>query len=245
MHGSERHVIYQLPSVLGVDLSITNEVVLLWVSALATMLLLVPACRRRNAVASGPYQNFFEGLIEFIDKEVVKGGIGKEGFRWAPFLLALFFFILFGNLVGLVPIPVYVKPATSNFNVTAALAAMVFLLTVGIGVRRHGVGGFAGKFFPEGVPLWAAVVVVPIEIVSWLAKPLSLAIRLFANMATGHLLIFIFVGLTSAAAVYLKPLPLAGAVIMSLFELFVCFIQAFIFTMLAGIYISEALQTAH
>jgi len=244
MHGIARHVLVPLPAVFGVDLSITNEVVLLWLAALVTFVLLALACRRRGPVPRGVLQNLFEGLIQGIDKHVVKASVGAAG-AWSPFLLSLFFFILFANLLGMVPVPTHFKAATSNINVTAGLALMVFAVVVGVGVRRHGAVGFAKRFMPSGVPAWCAVLVVPIEVVTWLARPFSLAIRLFANMAAGHALILVFVALLSAGAFYVKPLPLVGAVAMSAFEIFVCFIQAFIFTMLTGMYIGEALSTDH
>jgi F-type H+-transporting ATPase subunit a len=233
-----------LPSVFGIDFSITNEVLLLWTAAALTFVMLVAACRRRGPVAKGLFQNFFDAIVEFLENEVIRGGIGRDGMVWAPFLLTLFFFILFSNLMGMVPVPSVFKSVTSDLSVTLALAVVVFAVTAAIGVRRHGMLGFFRRFFPSGLPRWIAPIVVPIEVVSWLVKPASLAIRLFANMMVGHYLIFIFIGLEMAAAWYLKSLPLIGAVAMGCFEIFVSFIQAFIFTMLAGIYIREAI-TAH
>jgi len=231
--------------VIGVDLSITNEVLLVWAAAALTFLLLSLGCRRSGLVPRGGFANLFEALVQFIEKQVVHESIGSQGRAWAPFLLTLFFFILIANLVGMLPAPHHVKAVTSNINVTAALALVVFGTTVAISVRTHGLGGFLSKFMPGGVPKWLAPLIVPIEIVSWLAKPLSLAIRLFANMLAGHSLILIFIGLASVSAFYVKPLPLAGAVAMSCFELFVCFVQAFVFTLLSGIYIREALESGH
>ena len=241
MHGIPRQILVRLPSVAGIDLSITNEVVLLWVAALVTFILLAPACRRGNVVPRGPFQNVFEALVQFVERQIVRDSIGAGGARWSPFLLTLFFFILVGNLFGLVPLPQHFKSITASLGVTAALALIVFGVTVGINVTRHGPAGFAAKFMPSGVPVWIAVVMVPIEVISWLARPVSLAIRLFANMLVGHTLIFIFIGMEMAAVWFLLPLPLAGAVIMSCFEIFVAFVQAFVFTLLAGIYIKEAL----
>jgi F-type H+-transporting ATPase subunit a len=242
MHELPRQVLIRLPEVFGVDLSITNEVVLLWAAALVTLAVLAPACRRRGVVPKGWYQNLLESLVEFVENQVVKESIGTEGLMWAPFLLTLFFFILFANLLGLVPLPHHVKAATANINVTLGLALIVFIVTLSINIRRHGLLGFLKKFMPSGVPRAVAVLVIPIEVISWLAKPLSLALRLFANMAAGHALILTFVGIAATAAFYLKPLPVAGAVIMSAFEIFVCLIQAFIFTMLSGVYIKEAIE---
>jgi F-type H+-transporting ATPase subunit a len=226
----------------GLDLSITNEVVLVWLAALATLAILLPACRRKTLVPKGLYQNAIEGIVELIEREIVRESVGQEGRAWAPFLLTTFFFILFCNLLGMIPVPGVFKSVTSNLNVTVAMALMVFLLTMGLSIRRRGVGGFLRRFLPSGVPWWLAFLVVPIEVLSWLARPFSLAVRLFANMLAGHALIFVFIGMAMGSALLLKPLPLVGAIVMDAFELFVCFIQAFIFTMLAGIYIKEALE---
>jgi F-type H+-transporting ATPase subunit a len=240
-----RQVLVWVPSVLGIDLSITNEVVLLWAAAGLVLALLWPVCRRREPVARGPLRNLFEALIEFVDSEIVREGIGAEGRRWSTFLLALFFFILFANLLGLVPAPSVFKSVTANINVTGALALAVFGVVLHASVRQHGTLGFLRRFVPAGVPRWVLPMVVPIEVVSWLVKPVSLAIRLFANMVAGHTLLFVFISLEATAAWFIKPLPYAGAVLMECFELFVCFIQAFIFTMLGGMYIREALEAPH
>jgi len=245
MHEIETRVLVPLPKILGIDLSITNEVILLWFAASVTFILLAVVCRRREEIAKGVYRNLFEALIEFVEKEIVREGIGREGLVWAPFLLTLFFFILFCNLLGMIPLPSHFKSITSNISVTVGLASIVFAVTILVNIRYHGLFGFLRKFRPSGVSRWIAVMVVPIEIVTWLVRPFSLAIRLFANMMAGHYLIFIFIGLEMAAVWYLKALPLVGAVAMGVFELFVCFIQAFIFTMLAGMYIREAVQETH
>ena len=242
MHEIPRQVLLQLPRVFGVDLSITNEVLLLWASALVTCAVLILALSRRGEVARGPFQNAMEGLMEFVETSVVKDSIGTEGAFWSPLLLTLFFFILFMNLLGMLPFPDHVQAMTSNINVTLALALMVFFLTIGISMRKHGFLGFLKRFVPAGLSPWVTVMVIPVEVISWLARPFSLAVRLFANMLAGHSLILVFLGLTASVAWFAKPFPLAGAVVMSVFELFVCFIQAFVFTLLAGMYIKDALE---
>ncbi len=244
-HELERQVLLEIPPVLGIDLSITNEVVLLWFSAAVTFVLVTLACRRRGIVARGFLANAFETIVEFVDNEVMKGSIGKAGRNWAPFLLSLFFFILFTNLTGMLPLPSHVKAMTSDLSVTLALAMVVFVTTIVVNIRLHGFGGFVHKFIPSGLPRGVALALMPIEIVSWLAKPASLAIRLFANMMAGHALIVVFIVLAMEAAWFLSLLPLAGAVIMSAFELFVCFIQAFVFTLLTGMYIKDAIEVHH
>jgi len=240
----ETHALLTLPTLLGIDLSITREVVLLWIAAAVTFVLLAAACRRREPIARGVYRNLFEALIEFVDSQVIREGIGPEGHGWASFLFTLFFFILFGNLLGMVPGQGH-SGLTANLNVTAALALIVFIVTLFINIHRNGLTGFLRKFAPSGIPAWLYVLVVPIEVISWLARPVSLAIRLFANMMAGHYLLFLFIAMEMGVAWYLKSLPLVGAVAMGCFEIFACFIQAFIFTMLAGMYIREAIQEAH
>ncbi len=238
----ETSVVIPIPRIFGIDLSVTNEVVLVWMAGLITLMVLLPVCRRRAPIAQGLYQNLMEGLIEFVEREAVVEGLGSAGPVWAPFLLTMFFFILCANLLGLVPVPGVFQAVTSNINVTAALALIVFLLTLWLKIRQRGVLGFLRGFLPQGVPWWMAALVVPIEVVSWLARPLSLAVRLFANMMAGHALIFVFIGMAMGSAWLLKPIPLIGAIVMDVFEVFVSFIQAFIFTMLAGIYIKDAIE---
>lgn len=242
MHDIQRHVLISLPTLRGIDLSITNEIVLLWVAAAITFICVTLACRRRTVIAQGHFQNAVEAIIDFIDDNVGKDVLGRDARRWSPFLLTLFFFILFANLLGLAPLPSHVKAMTSSINVTAALALIVFATTIAVNIRAHGLLGFLKKFAPAGLPPLVLVLAVPIEIISWLARPFSLAIRLCANMLAGHALILVFLGMTASLAWLFKPLPYLGAVIMSAFELFVCFIQAFIFTLLSGMYIKDALD---
>jgi F-type H+-transporting ATPase subunit a len=242
MHEIPRIILKRLPTLWGVDLSITNEVLLLWIAAAVTFVLVTLACRRKSLVATGLFQNFFEALVDFVDDSIGAEVLGQQGKRWAPFLLTLFFFILFANLLGLLPLPSHVKAMTSSINVSAALALIVFATTIVVNIRTHGMWGFLKKFSPSGIPLVVKVIAIPIEVVSWLARPLSLAIRLCANMMAGHALILVFLGMAGSAMWLLKPLPYAGAVIMSAFELFVSFVQAFIFTLLAGMYIKDALD---
>ncbi len=245
MHSIPRQVLVALPAVFGIDLSITNEVVLLWLAAGLTFGVVALACRRPEPVPRGGFANFFETIIEFLDRAVIKDGIGEDGARWSPFLLTLFFFILFANLFGLVPLPSHAQAMTANINVTCALAVITFTITVVVNVTHHGLLGFLKKFVPTGVSRWILPFVIPIEIISWLARPVSLAIRLFANMMAGHALVLVFLGLAASLTWFIKPFPFAGAVVMSAFELFVAFVQAFIFTLLSGIYIKDALESSH
>lgn len=244
MEAVAKPALLRLPPVGGIDMSITHDVVLLWIAAAVTFGVLFAVCRRREPVARGTFRNLMEGLIDIIDDQVIAQNLGAGGRAWGPFLLTVFFFILFANLMGMVPLPGYAHSVTGNLSVTAGLAAIVFLTTLGASLRHKGVAGFFRSFAPAGVPKWVYVLVVPIEVISWLAKPVSLAVRLFANMVAGHSLLFVFIGLEMTTAWLLKPLPLIGAVAMGCFELFVMLIQAFIFALLAGMYIKEAVTEA-
>lgn len=241
MHSIPRVVLVPL-HFLGLDVSITNEVVLVWVAGAITVAFGVGACRNRGRFGRNPLQQLFEALVEFVRTEVFGGMSGGENVFLTSFVLTLFFFILFANLISLVPAPTVFKAATSNINVTAALAVMVFVVSQAVDVRRHGAAGYLRRFSPSGVPGWLAVLVVPIEIVSRLARPFSLALRLFANMVAGHAVIFLFLGLAVGARLFLAPLPLAGAVLMQCFEVLVALMQAFIFALLTGLYLREALE---
>ncbi len=245
MHEIGRIVVIKLPGVFGIDMSITNNVLLLWLAAAIAFTVLTLAFRRKEPVAHGTFQNLFEGLYQFIDDNVSRDNLGPGAKAWTPLLASLFFFILVGNLLGMVPDPHHFKAATSNLSVTVGLAIMVYAIVITVDIRIHGLKGFLRKFVPEGLPRGIGLLVAPIEVISWLAKPVSLAVRLFANMMAGHALLLIFISLQVTALWYLKALPLVGAVAMACFELFVCFIQAFIFTMLAGMYISDALAAQH
>ena len=242
-HGLQRQVLIEFPTVVGIDMSITNEVVLLWVAALVTFVVVTAGCRRRGAVAHGVWGNLFESMVGLINQSVITENLGRQGRRWAPFLLTLFFFILFNNLLGLLPLPNHVAAMTGNLNVTAALAVMVFAVTVVVNIRAQGFVGFLTRFFPSGMPRALSILVMPIEVISWLARPFSLAVRLFANMTAGHALVLAFIGMAAAGSWYMKPVPLLGAAVMSGFELFVSFIQAFVFTLLTGMFIQDALET--
>lgn len=245
MHEGHRRVFLEIPIFWGIDLSITNEVVLVWIAGLVTFLLLFFACRRTGPVARGAFQNLFEAIIEFIDKEIVQGVVGHNQAFWSPIILTIFFFVSFCNLMGAIPVPFFFKPVTSNINVTAALALTVFIASQVADVWLHGVGGFFRRLAPSGLPAWILPLIVPLEIVARLSRPLSLTLRLFCNMMAGHMVMGIFIGSCVSAVWFVKPVPYLGAVAMSLFELFVCLLQAFVFAILSGFYFREAQEEAH
>jgi F-type H+-transporting ATPase subunit a len=243
----------------GIDVSITNQVLLLFAAAAMTFVFVWLGVSRKRLYPLGVFQNLVEVTLDFIKENIAAAFLKDKASTWLPFLTALFFFVLFNNLLGLLPFPGFIVTATSNINVTATLAVMVFVVAQVVGIRHHGIMHYVRILFPKSAPAWLRFSIMPvIELISLLAKPFSHAVRLFANMTAGHKIIatFIlgeFVGINwllqnKAAWGLVKPLaiiPFALVVAMNAFEIFVAFIQAFIFALLAALYLSEVLEEGH
>ncbi len=198
----------------------------------------------RRAVVPGRLQAVAEGAYEFVH-DLVVGQVGEEGRRFFPFVFSLFMFILFGNLLGMLP---FAFTFTSHIAVTFALAAVVFILVTVVAFAIHGTK-FFGYFFPEGAPKLLAPLIIPIELISYLSRPVSLSVRLFANMVAGHVMLKVFatfvVMIGSAAGVFGiigAALPLAVNVALVGFELLVAFLQAYVFAILTSIYLHDAVH---
>ncbi|MFA5879079.1 MAG: F0F1 ATP synthase subunit A [Candidatus Margulisiibacteriota bacterium] len=219
----------------GINLDITLPIVIMWGAMLAVFILLFLATRIKmlRLIEEMLYEFFAEQLNQLL---VTKNKI------WFTFIISLFLFVLFNNLAGLIPGS---EAPTSNINVTAALAILVFLVSQVMGLYFHGLKHFKNILIPPGIPKVLIVVMVPIEFMSQLTRPFSLALRLFANMFAGHTVLLVFLGFTIALAPFLKPLPFVGSVILSMFEIFVSVIQAFIFAYLAAFYISDTVKGSH
>jgi F-type H+-transporting ATPase subunit a len=242
----------------GINLSITNFVVMLWLAAGLTFLFLVGAAHSLRPTGEGRFPNMVEAILEFVRENVSDACMGHHGAKWFPFVATVFFFILFGNLLGLVPAPGYFHAATSNLNVTATMAVMIFLVVQVVAMKTHGLKYYIGVLFPKTAPFWLKFIIplMPIvEFIGIIARPFSLAIRLFANMTAGHQIILVLltgdlIGVTYLLhqGVFMKllaPAPLVGAIVMDGFEIFVAFIQAFIFALLTALYLGEALEESH
>jgi len=232
---------------LEVNLSPSLHVAMLWLAAILLFLMLRRVARsEENNLPKGRLRNFFEAIIMFVRDEVVYNIMGeKVGRRFLPYLLTVFFFILFINLLGLIPT---MASATGNINVTATLAIMTFLVTQGSGMRENGIVTHWRNLVPPGVPIFILPIMIPIEIMGMFTKPFSLTMRLFANMIAGHIIILSFFGLIfglSLKLAFISILPFAGAVAISAFEIFVGFLQAFIFTFLSTIFIFQAVHPEH
>ena len=233
-----------LPSLelFGIDFSITRHVVIMWVASILLIVLMLRAFRKPRTVPSG-LANFFEAIVLFLRDEVVLPIMGEDGKKYLPFLLTLFFFILFCNLLGLVP---YSATATGNINVTAGLALCSFLVMLGAGIANNGLFGYFKSLIPSGVPPVLLIILIPVEIIGLLVKPFALCVRLFANMTGGHVAILVFLGLISILQsewIAIGSVPFAAAIYM--LEIFIGFVQAFVFTLLSTVFISMAAHPDH
>jgi F-type H+-transporting ATPase subunit a len=222
--------------VAGVDLGLTNSAVHALVGAVVAGGLLMFASRGQRLLPNR-WQTFAEWPYEFV-RQLAHDNLGeKKAKPFIPFLLTLFLFVLMGNLIGLLP---YAFTYTSHISVTLTLALLSIAVVIGTGFRMHGIKFFK-LFLPTGAPLYIAPVIVPIEIISFMGKPLSLAIRLFANMLAGHIMIKVFAYFCTTAGL-LAVLPLVGNILIFGFELFVAFLQAYIFTLLVTVYLHDAID---
>ena len=219
----------------GLDVSINKAVVLMWCVCGTTMGLFYVATSGRSLIPTR-MQSAVEMLVEFLHDMVVDT-MGEKGLQLLPLLSTLFIFILCSNLFGLIPGSYTV---TSQVAVTALFGVMVYVMSIVVGVYYHGVAYFS-IFAPPGTPRWLVPAMVPIEIISHLARPLTLALRLFINMTVGHMMIAVFLGLAMWSIYALVPLVGLSVALYGL-EVFIACIQAYIFTILACVYIGEAIR---
>jgi F-type H+-transporting ATPase subunit a len=227
------------------DLSISKHTVMMWLAALLLIGSVLAFSNRDKSklVPRGTAANLFEMLVLFVRDELAIKNIGKEeGPRYTPYLLTAFFFILFMNLLGLFP---WMATATGNIAVTLGLALCTFVLTQVAGIRAAGLGGYLAHL-TGGVAPWLWPIMIPVEILGLFTKPFALTIRLFANMLAGHIVIFFLLGLIfmlGHPAVAFVSVPFAMGIY--LLELFVAFVQAYVFTMLSALFIGMSVAMGH
>lgn len=229
----------------GIDVSFTNASAFMILSvALATGFLLLTTARRK--LVPGRWQAAAEMLYEFV-ADTLRNNAGEAGMRFFPLVFTLFLFILVANLIGMVP---YAFTVTSHIVVTFALAMLVFVTVTVFGIVRNGFG-FLKLFLPAGVPKIMAPVIVPIEIISYISRPISQSVRLFAVMLAGHIMLKVFAGFVvslggmGALGIVGAAAALAMTVALTGLELAMAIIQAYIFTLLTCIYINDALHPGH
>jgi F-type H+-transporting ATPase subunit a len=226
----------------GIDMSITGHLVMMWVATLFIIVTLAISTRRRGLIPSG-FSNAIEALVVFIRDDVAVPNLGeKEGAKYMPFFLTTFMFILACNLLGLIP---FGQTATGNINVTAALAAISFVVMIGSGIKHNGFFGFFKGLIPPGLPILLLPLMIPLEFLGLLTKPFALCIRLFANMLAGHVIILSLIGLIFIMGVVAVPVSIFFALAMYLLEIFVGFLQAYVFTLLTAVFIGLSVHQEH
>lgn len=222
----------------GVDASFTNSSAFM-VAAVVVIIMFFTLAISSRSLVPGRMQSIAELSYEFI-ANLLRDNVGKEGIIYLPFVFSIFMFILACNLLGMLP---YSFTVTSHIVVTFALAAMVFLVVTIIGFARHGLG-YLRLFAPEGVPFVLLILIVPIEMISYLIRPISLSVRLFANMMAGHIMLKVFAGFVVSLGMF-GFVPLIATVAFTGLEFVVSILQAFIFSVLTCIYLNDAVNMHH
>jgi len=247
MHQFEVQSIADMFNVGGHQIAFTNSAV--WMLAAVALLFVFMLGGMKRQVVPGRWQMAVEGFTGFIDK-LLEANIGKEGRKFLPYVFSLFMFILFTNAVGLLPlglIPgVHPFTATSHFTVTGVLAILSFSIVLIVGFAKHGLRFFK-LFVPHGTPLPVLFLVVPIEMVSFMVRPFSLALRLFVAMTAGHILLKVLAGFIIMSGPTGWAIPVGGASLVlmvgvSALELLVAGVQAYVFALLTSLYINDAVH---
>ncbi|MEN9499266.1 MAG: hypothetical protein RIS83_1085 [Pseudomonadota bacterium] len=211
--------------------------------ALGLITLFVMVSAARGAMIPGRLQALGEASYEFIQGMVTEQ-VGDEGKKYFPFVFSIFMFVLFGNLLGMLP---YAFTFTSHIAVTLTLAVIVFVTVTVIALMRHGMHFFS-YFFPEGAPVWLAPIIIPVEVISYFSRVVSLSVRLFANMVAGHVMLKVFatfvvlLGGLGAVGPFVAVLPLGVNIALVGFEFLVAFLQAYVFAILTSIYLHDAVH---
>jgi F-type H+-transporting ATPase subunit a len=237
--------LFTIFTVGGQEIAFTNSALFMILAVTATTAFLLLATSGRNLVP-GRLQSLAELSYEFV-ADTVQNAAGREGMQFFPFVFSLFMFVLFANLIGLIP---YGFTVTSHIIVTASLSLLVFFTVIIYGFWKNGLH-FLRLFVPSGVPILVLPLVSTIEVMSFFTRPLSHSVRLFANMLAGHIVLQLFAGFVTAVAAigFLgwlgATLPLALTVALIALEFLVAFLQAYVFAILTCIYLNDALHPAH
>jgi F-type H+-transporting ATPase subunit a len=229
----------------GLDVSYTNSALLMTIVVVLVTALLVVGTRKR-ALVPGRWQSLAEMSYEFV-ANTLRNTAGEEGMKFFPLVFSLFMFILVSNVVGLIP---YMFTVASQIIVTVALALLVFFTVIIYGFYRNGLGFFR-LFVPHGIPIYILPLIVFIEVLSFLSRPISHSVRLFANMLAGHITLKVFASFVTMLAAFGlvgwvgAVLPLGLTVALTALELLVAFLQAYVFAILTCIYLNDAIHPGH
>jgi F-type H+-transporting ATPase subunit a len=245
IHQFEINRLLPITNVGGHEIDFTNSALVMFIIVGAVSTLLIGATSRR-AVVPGRLQSIAEVSYEFV-ANTVRSSAGTEGMKFFPFVFTLFMFVLFANLIGLIP---YSFTVTSQLIITATLALTVFLIVVGYGFWKNGLH-FLNLFVPKGVPKAILPAIVVIELLSFLSRPVSHSVRLFANMLAGHITLQVFAGFIVMLAGFGvlgwfgAALPFLLVIMLTALEFLVAFLQAYVFAILTCIYLNDAIHPGH
>lgn len=217
-------------------IAFTNSAAFMFAAVGVASVFLIAAGAQKQLVP-GRLQGLAEMLYDMV-AGMIRDNVGDAGKKYFPFMFSLFVFILFGNMLGMIP---YTFTYTSHLAVTFGMAFAIFIVITLIGIFKHGLHFFS-LFFPHGAPLWTAPILIPIELVSYFSRPVSLSVRLFANMTVGHVLLKVLAGFVIGLGIIGGWVPLLGLVGITALEFLVAFLQAYIFTILCCIYLNDALH---
>ncbi|XVN43454.1 MAG: F0F1 ATP synthase subunit A [Candidatus Rickettsia vulgarisii] len=223
-------------NLFGFDISFTNSSLFMIAAGMIALSYFYCALKPQQIIPSR-LQTSAEIIYNMITS-MLDQNVGEKGKKFVPIIFSLFIFILLCNLLGMIP---YGFTVTSHIAITFSLAIIVFLFITIVGFVNHGMH-FLSLFLPQGVPLWLAPVMVILELFAYLARPISLSLRLAANMVAGHILLKVMAGFAVSLMIILKPLPIPIIVALIGFEIFVAILQAYIFTILSCIYLSDAIN---
>ncbi len=223
----------------GIDASFTNSSLWMMIAVILATAFLTLSMRGR-AMVPGRWQSMAELVYEFV-ANMLRDNVGSGGRRYFPFIFTLFMFILFNNSLGMVP---YSFTPTSHIIVTFAMAAVVFVGVTIIGFIKNGTG-FLKLFVPSGVPWFLLIILVPIEVISYFVRPISLSVRLFANMMAGHTMLKVFGGFVVSLGLLAGWAPLLFIIALTGMEIGIAMLQAYVFTVLSCLYLHDALHPGH
>jgi len=247
MHHILDHDFIKLPPLqigsFTLDLSITYKVLMMMIAAALLIIGLSIAANsnRKNKIPKG-FGNFIELIIVFLRDEVVVPSMGHAGEKYLPFFFTLFFFILTGNFLGLIP---FLSTPTGSISITAGLAIITFIMTQALGMKNNGIFGYWKGLVPPGIPAFVLPIMIIVEFLGILTKPFALCIRLFANMTAGHVVILALIGLIFSLGYGATPVSIGFALFIYLLEILVGLLQAYIFTMLSALFIGMAVHQEH
>jgi F-type H+-transporting ATPase subunit a len=239
MHQFSVHRIGPEIKIAGIDLSFTNASLFMVISAFTIFVFLSLGTKEKNLIP-GKLQLISEMLYNFIAK-MISDTAGSKAKPYFPFIFSLFTFVLFCNMIGMLP---YSFTVTSHIIVTLVLAIFIFIAVTVIGFIKHGLG-YLKLFVPSGVPKLLLPLIIVIEIISYLSRPVSLSVRLFANMMAGHTMLKVFGGFVISLGLLGGWLPLGFSVALTGLEILVAFLQAYVFAILTCIYLNDALNLHH